>query len=273
MFKIGEFSKITQVSIRMLRYYDEAGLLKPSETDKFTNYRLYSVEQIPTVNKIKFLRDLGFNITEIALALASWDDGYILGLLEDKQAEIQSLIEAEQGKLSKIELAKRDIFQQRITTHYNVSLKSVPSYQVFSLRRVVSDYFAEGALWQEMNAMADKLGVKPSDNAFTIYHDEGYRDKDVDIEVCVPVAQIGEAVDGFAYRHTEHVPIMASTMVYGPFDNIASAYLDFASWLQAHNQYIMGETSRQVVYRGPWNEEDPEKYLSEIQIPLTIRKQ
>ncbi len=47
MFRIGEFSKLTQVSVRMLRYYDEMGLLKPSETDKFTNYRLYSAARYP----------------------------------------------------------------------------------------------------------------------------------------------------------------------------------------------------------------------------------
>ena len=46
MFKIGEFSKLTQVSIRMLRYYDEAGLLKPSSTDPWTGYRMYSAQQI-----------------------------------------------------------------------------------------------------------------------------------------------------------------------------------------------------------------------------------
>jgi len=62
MFKIGEFSRLTQVSIRMLRYYDETGLLKPAKIDKFTNYRLYSTEQISTLNKIIFLRDFGFHI-------------------------------------------------------------------------------------------------------------------------------------------------------------------------------------------------------------------
>ena len=49
MFKIGEFSKLTQVSIRMLRYYDEAGLLKPASTDPWTGYRMYSADQIPTL--------------------------------------------------------------------------------------------------------------------------------------------------------------------------------------------------------------------------------
>jgi len=48
MFKIGEFSKLTQVSIRMLRYYDETGLLKPAQIDQFTGYRSYSVDQKQT---------------------------------------------------------------------------------------------------------------------------------------------------------------------------------------------------------------------------------
>ena len=54
MFRIGEFSKLTQVSIRMLRYYDEVGLLTPAEVDKWTGHRLYSVEQIPRLNKILY---------------------------------------------------------------------------------------------------------------------------------------------------------------------------------------------------------------------------
>ena len=62
MFRIGEFSKLTQVSIRMLRYYDEVGILKPAEVDKWTGHRLYSVEQIPHLNKILYLRDSGLNL-------------------------------------------------------------------------------------------------------------------------------------------------------------------------------------------------------------------
>ncbi len=268
MFKIGEFSKLTQVSIRMLRYYDEMGLLTPAETDKFTNYRLYSIEQIPVLNKIIFLRDLGFNVSEIAVALDHWDDEFITDQLDKKHVEIENMIKAEQDKLSKIELAKRDIRQEKITIHYNVSIKSIPSYQVFSLRRVVPDYYAEGQLWKEMSAFADENNISVSNNTFTIYHDTDYRETDVDIEICAPVARIGTDMGGFTYRNTDPVPIMACTMVYGSFKNIAGAYLAFASWLQVHSQYKMGGPSRQIVHRGPWNEENPDKYLTEIQIPL-----
>ena len=268
MFKIGEFSKLKQVSIRMLRYYDETGLLKPARIDKFTNYRLYSSEQISSLNKIIFLRDIGFNVSEIAGALNQWDDEFLAAQLDNKRLEIENTIKAEQGKLSKIEMAKKDIQQEKIKMHYNVSIKSIPSYQVFSLRRIVPDYYAEGQLWKEMSAFADENDIPISNSTFTIYHDTDYRENDVDIEICAPVARMGKDIDGFTYRNTEPVPIMACTMVYGPFLNISGAYLAFASWLQEHNQYKMTGQSRQIVHRGPWNEEIPDKYLTEIQIPL-----
>jgi len=268
MFKIGEFSRLTQVSIRMLRYYDETGLLKPAEIDKFTNYRLYSTEQISTLNKIIFLRDLGFSVSEIAVTLDNWDNEFITNQLENKRLEIENLIKAEQDKLSKIELAKKDIRQEKIAINYNVSIKSIPSYQVFSLRRIVPDYYAEGQLWKEMSAFADENNIPVSSNTFTIYHDPDYREKDVDLEICAPVAKMGENMNGFVYRHTEPVEMMACTMVSGKFENIADAYLAFANWLQEHNQYKMTGQNRQIVHRGPWNEKSPDKYLTELQIPL-----
>lgn len=268
LFKIGEFSKLTQVSIRMLRYYDETGLLRPAEIDKFTNYRLYSTEQISLLNKIIFLRDLGFNVSEIALALNGWDDEFITNLLDNKRLEIEKAIKTEQDKLSKIDLAKRDIQREKIAIHYNVLIKSIPSYQVFSLRRVVPDYYAEGLLWKEMSAFAEKNNIPISSNTFSIYHDPDYKETNVDIEICAHVHRMGKDTNGFTYRNTEPVAIMACTMVYGPFENIAGAYLGFASWLQEHSQYSMGGHSRQIVHRGPWNEETPDNYLTEIQVPL-----
>ncbi len=272
MFKIGEFSKLTQVSVRMLRYYDETGLLKPAQVDKFSGYRIYSTEQIPTLNKIVFLRDLGFNVSEIGVALNHWDNTFITEQLESKRLEIEKIIQAEQDKLSKIELAKKDIQQEKIAINYNVSIKSIPSYQVLSLRRIIPDYYAEGQLWEEMSAFAKEKKVRVSDITFSIYHDTDYKEKNVDVELCVPVDKMGESMDGFVYRNTEPVPIMACTMVYGEFENIAVAYLTFANWLQEHNQYRMVGHSRQIVHRGPWNEENPDEYLTEIQIPLERRK-
>ncbi|MDL2300405.1 MerR family transcriptional regulator [Clostridiaceae bacterium OttesenSCG-928-D20] len=272
MFKIGEFSKLTQVSIRMLRYYDELGLLIPAKTDKFTNHRFYQADQIPLLNKIIFLRDLGFNVSEIATTLNNWDNEYVSNKLKNKQLEIKLAIKSEQNKLSKIEMAQRDIQQERITMHYNVSIKSIPSFRVFSLRRTIPDYYAEGQLWKEMATFAKVNNISFPHSAFTIYHDFEYKEKDVDIELCSVVTELkAENTEDFLFRNTEPVPIMACTMVYGDYKNVAAAYQSFANWLAEHQSYRMIGQSRQIVHIGAWNESNPDNYLIEIQVPLEER--
>lgn len=268
MFKIGEFSKLTQVSIRMLRYYDEMGLLKPSKIDLWTNYRMYSVEQIPIINKIKYLRDSGFTIAEIAVILNAGTDGFLLEQLETKYAEIEQHIQAEREKLEKIERAKKELLHSESDLHYHISIKSIPAYQVLSLRRVVPSYYSEGELWQELSAFVKQSHGEVSEEAFSIFHDMEYKEAWVDIELCAVVKKAGENQGDFIYRTVSPVPIMASTMVYGPFSNIAGVYLAFADWLQKNSQYNMTGQTRQIVHRGAWNEENPAKYLTEIQIPL-----
>ncbi len=255
----------------MLRHYDETGLLKPAQTDRFTNYRLYSADQIPVLNKIIFLRDLGFTVSEITAALDHWDDEYITGLLNQKRLEIEQRIETERDKLAKIELAEKDLLRTNMAIHAGFTIKAIPSYQVLSLRRKMPDYFHEGLLWKELSAFVQKNNILISDNTLTIYHDPDYRETGVDMEICVSVPHVGENTDGFIYRHTEAVPIMACSMVHGPFENIGASYHAFAAWLQKHDKYQMGDTSRQIVHVGPADEEDCEKFLTEIQIPLEIR--
>ena len=267
MFRIGEFSKLTQVSIRMLRYYDEVGLLTPAKVDKWTGHRLYSVEQIPRLNKILYLRDSGLNVGEITLAL-TMDEQSLLTQLNKKRIEIENAIRAEQEKLRKIELAKNAIQDGKGELHYNISIKSIPAYHVLSLRRVVPTYYSEGDLWQELSTFAAAQKVEISGNTFSIYHDTEFRETGVDIELCAPVKKIGKDQAPFCFRITEPVLYMACTMVYGDFSNIKGAYLAFAEWLQENSEYKMSDPMRQIVHRGPWNEGDPNKYLIELQIPL-----
>ncbi len=270
MFKIGEFSKLTQVSVRMLRYYDETGLLKPAQVNKYTGYRMYSVEQIQILNKILFLRDTGFNVAEIAHALSHWENDYIEKQLQIKEQETQGIISTEQQRLAKIRTAMNDINNEQISIHYNVTLKAIPSYQVLSLRKTIPNYFYEGHLWKEIYdyIKTEKLNISESNHNFAIYHDKEYKDKDVDVEVCIITEEKGVNKDGFIFRQTEPFEKVACSMVYGPYENILSVYTSFVHWLEENNQYKMSGISRQVCHKGAWNEEDPNKYLTEIQIPV-----
>lgn len=276
MFKIGEFSRLTQVTVRMLRYYDEMGLLKPAETDSFTGYRLYSAEQIPVLNKIIYLRDSGFQVLEIAEALKNNNKSLIAEQLDKKYAEIEASIKSEQEKLEKIMLAKKELAGGNQDLHYQISIKTIPSYYVLSLRKVIPDYYGEGELWKELSLYVNQNNIV-ADSAcqtFSIYHDEDYREKNVDVELCMPVKKSVKEkrnfTAAFTFRYTEPVSAMACTMVYGSFSNIAGVYLRFAGWLQENKQYQMCGASRQIVHRGPWNEKNPELYVTEIQIPLEM---
>lgn len=71
MLKIGDFSKLSRVSIRMLRHYDDIGLLKPAEIDEFTGYRYYQEEQLFIMGRITALKDMGFALADIVKILVS----------------------------------------------------------------------------------------------------------------------------------------------------------------------------------------------------------
>ena len=65
LYRIGEFSKLTGIPIRTLRYYDSIDLFKPSEVDLFTSYRYYKEEQVKDLELINDLKEVGFTLEEI----------------------------------------------------------------------------------------------------------------------------------------------------------------------------------------------------------------
>ena len=267
MFKIGDFSKLTSVSIRMLRYYNEVGLFKPNHIDDFTGYRYYSATQINKLNKIISLRDMGFNVAEIGQVLAETSEKKIQELLVKRHEIVKSLINDEEHKLKLISSAIKDFTKETINMKYNVELKSVPSYQVLSLREVVPSYYHEGELWQKMSEFIAEKGLVCGPISFAKYHDEGFKDEDVDIEIVMGVSKKGKDEKGFTYIDTEELGLVASVLVPGDYENIAPAFQYLAQWIEDQGYSLNGQ-SRQLPLKGSWNEEDVENYLNEIQIPI-----
>jgi len=104
MFRIGEFSKIAQVSGRLLRYYDEIGLFNPVHIDSETGYRYYSAQQLPELNRILALKELGLTLDQIARLVAghiSTDE--IRGMLVMKKAQIEQTLSEELTRIRYIE--------------------------------------------------------------------------------------------------------------------------------------------------------------------------
>ena len=108
MLKIGEFSKLSRVSVRMLRHYDEIGLLKPAEIDCFTEYRYYREDQLPTVCRITALKDMGFSLADIVRILEIYDDKEKLDeYFAERQRELEKLSQDTAYKLTLLDAARK----------------------------------------------------------------------------------------------------------------------------------------------------------------------
>src|ERR1051326_8061534 len=104
MMRIGEFSKMAQVPVATLRYYDQLGLLKPVEVDRFTGYRYYSATQLPRLHRILALKGLGFSLDQIAAVLdAGLTIEQMRGMLRLRHAQISQQLVDMRSQLVEVE--------------------------------------------------------------------------------------------------------------------------------------------------------------------------
>ena len=184
MLKIGEFSKLSRVSVRMLRHYDEIGLLKPQSTDRFTSYRYYKEEQLVTVGRITSLKSLGFSLAEIAEILVIFDDTETLdGYLAKKQAEQAALLAGVTQTLRLLETARTRLRKEQ-NMSYNVTVKTLPERYAACVRMTIPSYEAEGILWKTLCDETDHMHLIPDDPCYcsVLFHDNEYKEANVDVE-------------------------------------------------------------------------------------------
>lgn len=274
MLKIGEFSKLTNISVRMLHYYDKMDLLKPQEIDEMNGYRYYSVKQVPTLQKIIMLRDLHFQISEIKEALEHWSNEYLIEQLDKKIKQKQEIILTEKKQIKQIESAIESIHSHQLEMQSAVIIREVPSLRVISLRKTISHYADEGKLWAELSQYVKKNHIeisKQNNNNIALYHDIEYKEHDVDVEVCFIVKKMKKAETPFEYRIIDECKMMACMNVQGHYHHLNQAYQSLMLWLDHHPDYEINGMNRQICHRDHTNEEKEGDYLTEIQIPIRLR--
>src|SRR6266700_5480706 len=138
VLKIGEFARVGQVSIATLRHYDQCGLLKPAVLDPDTGYRYYSLDQLPRLNRILALKELGFPLEQIAHLLEEdLSLEQLRGMFKLKQAQMQNVIDIERARLTHIAARLRQIEQEGIMPVYEVLLKQVDPLLVASVHEII----------------------------------------------------------------------------------------------------------------------------------------
>ncbi len=271
MFKIGDFSRLCQLSVKTLRYYDEIGLLKPVEVDRFTGYRYYSADQLPRLNRILALKDLGLSLEQIAQLLNDkLTAERIRGMLRLKRAEAQERVQEEQARLARVEARLSQIEQEGKMPEYEVVIKKVPPSRVASIRDTIPAYSQQGPLWGEVYAYLGQQRAQFNGPCLAIYHDPEYTECDVDVEVCQPIAGSASGNARVKVRELPAVETMASVVHKGPFNTINGAYDALMTWVQANGYRIAGanlEIYLQTGSGGQVRQDDP-SYVTEIQFPV-----
>jgi effector-binding domain-containing protein len=282
MFKIGEFSRFSQVTVKTLRYYDQIGLLKPAEIDPFTGYRYYSASQLPRLNRILALKDLGLSLDQIAQLLeGDLSPDQIRGMLRLKQVEIQQQVREEQVRLARVEGRLKRIEQEGTMPDYDVVLKKVDPQKVVAIRDIAPTYSDQGPFWKELSVYLAQQGTRAAGPSLTIYYDTEYRERDVDVETATPIGAPLPSTERIKVRELPGVETMACVIHQGSYDTLGQAYSALLTWIETNGYRIVGP-NREVYLRCPDNDyddpvaygydnyvaDDPAEYVTEVQFPV-----
>lgn len=269
MLKIGDFSKLSRISIRMLRHYDEIGLLVPISTDNFTSYRYYSESQLPIASRITALKDMGFSLSNISQILKIYDDTQALSqFLAIKQAELLEEAKETKHRLLLLETTIQRLEKDGINMNYNVTLKELPQRNVASVRKIIPAYNQEGVLWNILMKETAPLHLQYEDPCYSlaIFHDGEYKESDVDVEVQILVKG--------SYNDTEHVvfktvaPIQFASATYtGSYEKISEVNEAVANWVR-DNDYEFDGVNFCIYHVSPSQTQNPDELVTEVCYPV-----
>ena len=242
MFKIGEFSRLSRVSVRMLRHYDQLGLLTPSQTDSFTGYRYYSAEQLPQLNRIIALRDLGFSLEQIAGMLEEdLSTDQLLGMLKLKRAEIEEQMKLEQQRLARLEVRIRQMSESPKHGAYDVIVRDINTELAATYREAAADDDRIQQMFDMVETyVAQFEGARADKPPFSIYYDDEYREKDMDAEVAVPLKYAIPENDLIRVRQLPRLSSVACVVHVGEYSDIYQAYNALLAWIEANNYQMTG---------------------------------
>lgn len=258
MFRIGEFSKIAQVSGRLLRYYDQIGLLTPTSIDPQTGYRFYSATQLPQLNQILALKELGLTLEQISQLVSNRvtpED--IRGMFLLRKAQIEQALQAEQRRLRAIESRIQRLDHPETADVAEVVIKSLPAQRFLATRDVFTSLAGVRAVVGEIHASVVAHGKDLMPGPFVIViHSDVYEPEQLDCEL----GQVIQAADAPSFTlvtgqivSLRVLPAVAraATLVHiGPLESKHLAYQALGGWLEA-NAYRMSGPGREVFLRLP----------------------
>ena len=269
MLKIGDFSKLSRISIRMLRHYDEIDLLNPKTIDEWTGYRYYDETQLLAANRIQLLKNLGFGLSAIKELLLHFDDrDAVEKYLRIKKMELAAQEIELRERISLIDSTILNFKQEGNFMNYVVNLKTVPAMYVASIRKLIPEYTAEGMLWSALMTEVTKQKCKSSNPcyAMAVYHDKEYVEKDADVEALYSVDGNYEDTDIVKFKTVPAVEV-AACIFEGSYAQIANVNESIAKWAK-DNGYQFGGAAFWIYHKSPYETQNPDEYVTEVCFPV-----
>lgn len=271
MLKIGDFSRISQVTIKALRYYDGIGLLHPVHVDKFTGHRYYALSQLPRLNRILALKELGLALEEIqALLDSDVSPEQMRGILRLKEAELRIALQATQERLFRVESRIQYLEQEGIMPQYDVVTKQLPGQKILSIREQITDNKRITQLFADVDEAIKRHNLKSSGSWMALYHQEGYTADELDVEIAVPISleptEVIKLASGQAMsvRDLEPHELAATVVEDGNKESWQGSYTALGRWLET-NDYSIVRPTREVFLNSP---SDEQGWHIEIQFPV-----
>jgi DNA-binding transcriptional MerR regulator len=275
VFKIGDFSRIARVSCRLLRYYDELGLLKPAQLERDSGSRYYSASQLPRLNRILVLKELGLSLEEIARVLDSTlSAAELRGMLTMRRNDAQRALAEEMERLRHIESRIAQIDAEGELSVDDVIMRSEPAQHLLSTRRIVPSFAAALDLICELSESVRALKSKGVLGRLTaIAHAQEFEVDRIDVEAGFvlqgepPQSQVRLASGAtLSVRELPAVERMATCVRIGLPERAHLITGKIGVFLEA-NGYGLAGPSREVFLQPP-RPERMEESVVEMQFPV-----
>ena len=265
MLRIGEFSKLSRVTVKTLRWYDEVGLLKPSQIDEETSYRYYSVDQLPRLNRILALKSLGFSLEQITSILDSTQPDELLSLMRRRRDELEQQIAIDRDRLAQVEFRLIRIQEEGTVSDYEVVIKSIEPALAATVRDTLQSYADVGRLYGEIYPHIGRQGVMGG-QCGAIWHDPEYKETDIDGEAVVFVNRKVKESERVKVRELAGIRSAACLIHKGSYKSLDKAYAAMSDWITANGYRITGPNRELYLKGGP--KQDDESYVTELQFPV-----
>jgi DNA-binding transcriptional MerR regulator len=237
LLRIGEFARRASVSVKTLRFYDAAGVFRPARIDARSGYRYYACAQLAALAELRELRSLGCSVAELrtwaALPQASPERVHLLLYLRER---LRVQLAADLLRERRVHAWARRLAREVPAVPRE---RAIPAVAALTLReRVRAIAPAVHQMFEAAERRVARLGARALKSPFLLCHDGEFRDKNADVEVCVPVDP--SAMTALGARWVAGAPRAACLPFSGSYARNRSAYAAITGWLSVNGVRAAG---------------------------------